>query len=546
MKMNRRRWLAAVIMTLALAALTAMPALAAKAGWNTVSGKTYYYVKTGSTLKKVTGLYKINGGYYYFDKSTGVMKKGWVSTASGFRYFRPTGAVGTAGRMYVGFHKINGHYYYFRNSGLPITGFWKLKLHGYYFNPTKKLGILGQSMANKKLTYKGDTYYFGKDQFMAVNKWVNGYYFGSDGKMLKDTVTPDGYHVGTDGKRVGNSKVNGWVLVKGKYHFYSLSKKKFITNDFVTVGKNTFYLNAQGTRVTGWQKINGNQYYFLYRGIMAKGLTKIGGRDYYFNSKGVLQKSKTVDGYTTDSQGVVIRYPNNTTNKRRILIVAGHGQGDGGAASTYGSNPTLEYLKTREFAKLIYQNLKTNSNLEVEYYQNGSTNYDLYQQHRKTLMVSSGVNGKTYLQMMTGAGNFWKNYSSKVIRQYNTNTALPKIYEYDYVLEVHFNAKVEKTTTKDGRLYGTGFYVNSYKKDTTLERNIVTKFRSLGLPTWGGGNGMFYSTDLVNAKVCTEEGVNYGLLETCFIDDADDMAFYESHKNAMAKAAAQAISAYYS
>lgn len=38
---------------------------------------------------------------------------------------------------------------------------------------------------------------------MKKNTWLqdNGkwYYLGDDGKMLTDTVTPDGYHVGADG-----------------------------------------------------------------------------------------------------------------------------------------------------------------------------------------------------------------------------------------------------------------------------------------------------------------------------------------------------------
>ena len=39
--------------------------------------------------------------------------------------------------------------------------------------------------------------------------------------------------------------------------------------------------------------------------------------------------------------------------------------------------------------------------------------------------------------------------------------------------------------------------------------------------------------------------VDYTLLETCFIDDMDDMAFYEKNKNNMAKTVADSIASFY-
>jgi hypothetical protein len=41
--------------------------------------------------------------------------------------------------------------------------------------------------------------------------------------------------------------------------------------------------------------------------------------------------------------------------------------------------------------------------------------------------------------------------------------------------------------------------------------------------------------------VFTEIGVNYSLLETCFIDDRDDMKFYLKKRDKMAAAVAKAI-----
>ena len=44
----------------------------------------------------------------------------------------------------------------------------------------------------------------------------------------------------------------------------------------------------------------------------------------------------------------------------------------------------------------------------------------------------------------------------------------------------------------------------------------------------------------------TEIGVNYSLLETCFIDDKDDMKFYLKKRDKMAEAVAKAIVKYLS
>ena len=57
--------------------------------------------------------------------------------------------------------------------------------------------------------------------------------------------------------------------------------------------------------------------------------------------------------------------------------------------------------------------------------------------------------------------------------------------------------------------------------------------------------GLNTSYGLRNAKVYQEVGVNYTLLETCYIDDNDDMVFYKKHKDQMAKQVAQAITDYF-
>ena len=59
---------------------------AAKTGFVTENGKTYYINKDGSRQK---GWLELNGRKYYFNRTTGVQLKGWAKDSSGkvIRYF---------------------------------------------------------------------------------------------------------------------------------------------------------------------------------------------------------------------------------------------------------------------------------------------------------------------------------------------------------------------------------------------------------------------------------------------------------------------------
>lgn len=87
--------------------------------------------------------------------------------------------------------------------------------------------------------------------------------------------------------------------------------------------------------------------------------------------------------------------------------------------------------------------------------------------------------------------------------------------QYDYVLEVHFNA---------GGGAGSEIYVTSQEKQTLVEQNIVTE-----LSQYYKNRGVKVKDFLViyNAK---RKGTSSALLEVCFIDSLQDMQMYQSHK----------------
>ena len=551
-KYSVRKVLTGLLAVMALTLIISQSAFAVTKGWNKIGGKLYYYTNTSGELTKLTGLQKIGNRYFYFNAS-GAMQKGWVATPEGYRFFRKTGKKGTIGSMYTGFKAIGKKYYYFDANGIVQTGFRKLSKHTYFFSTSNVLGTRGKALTKAWAVYNGNRYYFNNKGYMLTSRWISGaYYVGPDGRMMKNAVTPDGKIVGADGKKIAK---NGWVSLNGNYYFYSKKLGKIRKSQFINVSGKKYYVNSSGVRQTGWQTIGGAKYYFNDGSVMQKGKTLIGGKYYYFGSDGKLVINKTVNGYTTDAEGVIKADPEyvyvRKNAKPRILIVAGHGQGDIGATSLGNSKGTQEAVKTREFASLIYNQLKADSRVDVDYYMNGSMSFNLFTQHGKTFSVAAPGSTQTFITLMTGKGEYYKKNAAKIQAQYAKNSNLPKIYEYDFVLEVHFNAKASKETKKNNSFFGVGVYINKYKKSAAraLDRKIVAQlakgYNGQAFKVWGEPTGVFESDGLRNARMCAEQGVDYTLLETCFIDDMDDMAFYEKNKNNMAKTVADSIASFY-
>lgn len=174
--------------------------------------------------------------------------------------------------------------------------------------------------------------------------------------------------------------------------------------------------------------------------------------------------------------------------KFNILLIAGHGQGDPGACFKGYQEATL----TRELVSALSPILKQYANVTVF-----DTNKNMYK----------------YLQ--SNKFNF-KNY--------------------DYVFEVHFDACVNDELG-DGKTTGTGILVHTSEKATSVEKLIVDNISKIGFTK----RGVKTRSDLQNMKICKSQGVSYALIETCFIDDVDDMKLYTARKSDVAKAIADGI-----
>ncbi len=418
------RWgIRLMMLTLLLTMFSASAAFADQ--WTESKGSISYL--QGKKNKKATGLTTIGNNTFYFDED-GILQTGFVKIEKSVYYFRAKGQLGTKGAMAKGWITLKGTKYYLNpKNGKLVTGLKKIGKYTYFLSTSSKLGVRGSRFVSRTRTYKNKTYYFNAKGRMVTNKWVDNHYYGSDGVMLKNAVTPDGYRVDADG-------------VKGK----KVSKKKEVTIDGVT---------------------------------------------YKYDKK---------------TKAFVVK------KTAKVLIIAGHGQGDSGATSALGQ----ESVKTREFASLIYKHLKAIGTVEVTMY---DQNYDCYQV--LTNPKSDGPN--------------------------------PNFEKYDYVLEIHFDAAGVKDIGGDGKQKGVCMLVSYGKKtaDRAIDVKIINSIVKLGFKKFAGGvisdMAMLRHT-LFNASTCQRLGVNYGLLETAFIDDADDMRFYNANKNNMAKAVANSIADYFS
>ena len=163
----------------------------------------------------------------------------------------------------------------------------------------------------------------------------------------------------------------------------------------------------------------------------------------------------------------------------KILLIAGHGEGDPGACGCGYKEADL----TREVAAALLPKLSQYA--EVDLF---DTNKNMYK--------------------------YLKNGGRCIFSNYN------------YVFEIHFNAGVSDTPG-NGRTTGTEILIHTTEKGASVEEGILSNIATLGFKN----RGVKRRSDLRNMNVCKKTfGVSYALLEVCFIDDRDDINLYQSKK----------------
>lgn len=164
----------------------------------------------------------------------------------------------------------------------------------------------------------------------------------------------------------------------------------------------------------------------------------------------------------------------------KILLISGHGNGDSGALG----NRYKEADLTRELVNLIAPKLRAYATVDV------------YNQSRNA-----------FKDCQNGTFNIGK---------------------YDYVFEVHFNAF-------NGQGHGTECYVTSRENGITVEQEIMKRMGKYF--TLRDNDSVFDGVKRTNFLVINtvkNKGMSGALLETCFIDNANDMRIYQANKDRIA------------
>lgn len=165
----------------------------------------------------------------------------------------------------------------------------------------------------------------------------------------------------------------------------------------------------------------------------------------------------------------------------KLLLVAGHGEGDPGAIG----NGYKEADLTREVVTKLYDKLKNIYNVTVY-----DTAKNLYKQRKNGL-------------------NF-------------------NFRQYDLVLEVHFNS---------GGGHGCEEEIHAKTEQKAVGKRILANLSAVGFKNRGANR----RTDLSNLNGAYKQGANYCYLETCFIDSASDMKLWANKKAEIISAIARGI-----
>lgn len=173
-----------------------------------------------------------------------------------------------------------------------------------------------------------------------------------------------------------------------------------------------------------------------------------------------------------------------------ILLIAGHGNGDPGACGCGYQEAT----ETRRMVDALAPRLRARG-CDVDVFDKSQNAYD-------------------------------------VVRY---GGALP-LAGIDYVVECHLNAGVGDQGG-NGYTTGTEVLVHASEPATTVEQCIVNNICALGFTN----RGVKRRNDLAVMGYVVNNGISHALIETCFIDDADDMALYERKFDEVAQAIADGI-----
>lgn len=169
----------------------------------------------------------------------------------------------------------------------------------------------------------------------------------------------------------------------------------------------------------------------------------------------------------------------------KILIICGHGAGDPGACSKFGT----EAIETRRIGQVVKTKLE-------EY----EAKVDIYPIDR----------------------NAYSDIGSGLLKVDFSN--------YDYVFEMHFNSVANETAA------GVEIWVSKTENSTAIEQKIVNNVTKLGFSNRG-----VKKEDFRVIRTAKSKGALASLIEICFISNESDMHRYTTNFNSVCNAIVEGL-----
>ena len=177
-----------------------------------------------------------------------------------------------------------------------------------------------------------------------------------------------------------------------------------------------------------------------------------------------------------------------------LLLISGHGAGDPGVTAAIHGRAYREADEARKVTAALREALE------------GSCSVTVYPTDR----------------------NAFEDYKK------GTLSAVARFPQYDYVLEIHFNAL--QGGAADGRTKGVECYVTTSEPGAAVEHAITNRVSACGLTNRG-----VKRKDWSVIRTARKAGVPAALLEVCFLDDPDDMAVYTAKFRQIVEGIAEAV-----
>ena len=107
-------------------------------------------------------------------------------------------------------------------------------------------------------------------------------------------------YIEDDGERA-----TGWERIKKKWYYFNYYG--IMQTGWQQIGNTWYYFYSSGEMATGWLKQGSSWYYLKGSGAMATGWAQIGGQWYHFNNSGRMSSSTWVGDYYLTASGAMAR-----------------------------------------------------------------------------------------------------------------------------------------------------------------------------------------------------------------------------------------------